>query len=182
MTEPGDDVVERARAGDSEALGILFRAWSPRVAGYLRARGAEDPEELTSEVFLQVFRKLGTVHGGVRGLRTFVFSVAHARMVDDVRSRGRRPRPASYDEAHDTRVAPSAESEALDREAAQRAVDLLALLGEEQRAVIALRVIGQLSIEETASALGKSSGAVKQLQRRGLVRLRTLMAATEVTR
>lgn len=180
MTDPEDDALQRARSGDTEALGVLFRAWSPRVVGYLRARGAEDPEGLTSEVFLQVFRKIGSLEGGESGLRTFVFSVAHARMVDDVRSRQRRPREAPYDEDDDDRTAPSAETEVLERDAGQRAADLLATLGEDQRSVIALRVIGELSIEETAQALGKTPGAVKQLQRRGLLALRERVAREEV--
>ena len=52
---------------------------------------------------------------------------------------------------------------------------LLEELGEEQRAVIMLRVLADLSLEQTAGVLGKSVGSVKQLQRRGLLRLRELL-------
>jgi RNA polymerase sigma-70 factor (ECF subfamily) len=56
---------------------------------------------------------------------------------------------------------------------------LLEELGEEQRAVITLRVLADLSLEETAAVLGKSVGSVKQLQRRGLLRLRELVDTAE---
>ena len=59
---------------------------------------------------------------------------------------------------------------------------MLSHLGEEQRSVISLRVLGDLSLEQTAQVLGKSTGAVKQLQRRGLANLRALVERGEVTR
>lgn len=45
--------------------------------------------------------------------------------------------------------------------------------------MVMLRVLGDLSLEETAGVLGKSVGSVKQLQRRGLLRLRELMSESE---
>jgi RNA polymerase sigma-70 factor (ECF subfamily) len=51
-------------------------------------------------------------------------------------------------------------------------MELLLGLTPDQRSVIALRVIADLSLEETAGILGKSVGAVKALQKRGLERLR----------
>jgi RNA polymerase sigma-70 factor (ECF subfamily) len=58
-------------------------------------------------------------------------------------------------------------------------IELLAGLNEDQRTVVALRVVGQLSLEETADVTGKSVGAVKQLQRRGLLALRHRVLARE---
>ena len=57
---------------------------------------------------------------------------------------------------------------------------MLGLLNADQRSVITLRVLGDLSVEQTAEILGKSAGAVKQLQRRGLLALRSLMDRGEV--
>ena len=65
---------------------------------------------------------------------------------------------------------------------AERAVRLMQHLGEDQRAVVSLRVVGDLTLEETAQVLGKTVPSVKQLQRRGLERLRELMATPEVSR
>ncbi len=66
------------------------------------------------EVFLAVLPRLQTVTGGVAGLRTFVFSVAHARMVDDHRRQSRRPVKLPFDAEMDQREASSAEAEALE--------------------------------------------------------------------
>lgn len=172
MVDADDELLERARGGDPEALGDLYRALAPGVLGYLQTRGAEDGEALCQEVFLQVFRRLGELHGGSAGLRTFVFSVAHARLVDEFRARARRPVLVAYEGDGDPRHAPSTEMEVIDGQAAARALDLLAGLRSDQRDVVALRIVAGLSIEETAQVLGKTPGAVKQLQRRGLIALR----------
>ncbi len=180
MGELNDVVVSDARAGDPDAVGLVYAALAPQVQGYLRARGVEDPEGLTSEVFLQVITKLGSLRGGSRELRTFVFSVAHARVVDEFRRRSRRPATTPYEPSMDTRSVRSAESAALEGVGGRHLHDVLARLSDDQRAVVTLRVLGDLTLEQTADVIGKSVGAVKQLQRRGLLELRSLLERGEV--
>jgi RNA polymerase sigma factor (sigma-70 family) len=175
-----DEVVSAACSGDAHALTAVYAALAPKVLGYLRAHGAEDPEGLTHEVFVQVLDKVGGLVGGAAGLRTFVFSVAHARLVDEHRRRARRPLETPYQQDLDHRREPSAEAIAMAGMGEQRVLDVLGELGEEQRSVITLRVLGDLTLEQTAQVLGKSIGAVKQLQRRGLLSLRTLVERGEV--
>ena len=137
---------------------------------------------MVSEVFLAVHPRLPELTGGGAGLRTLVFSVAHARAVDDARRRARRPTSFSYDPEYDDRVTGSAEQIAVQSLEAERAIELMQELNDDQRTVVTLRIIGDLSLEQTAEVTGKTVASVKQLQRRGLVRLRSLMAATEVAR
>ena len=175
MGEIPDRVLEEAARGDQHALALVYRGLAPSVQAFLRARGAEDPEGLTNEVFLHVLPRLGSLRGGAAGLRAFVFSVAHARAVDDVRRRTRRPRQAPYDPETDGRTAGSAESRVVEDGGAHLR-QVLGALNEAQRAVITLRVLADLSVEETARVLGRSPGSVKQLQRRGLAVLRDILA------
>jgi RNA polymerase sigma-70 factor (ECF subfamily) len=176
-----DDVVRLAASGDPDAFRSVYDDLAPRVLGYLRARGAEDPEGLTSEVFLAAYPRLAGLSGGAAGLRTLVFSIAHARVVDDARRRARRPVDLSYEPEHDDRRIDSAEEQAVTSLEAERALALMSELNEDQRAVVTLRIIGDLTLEQTAEVTGKTVASVKQLQRRGLVRLRSLMVAQEVT-
>lgn len=167
-----DDVLAAAQAGEAWALRRVYDTLAPRVLAYLRARGASEPEDLTSEVFLTVFPRLASVTGGAVGLRTFTFSVAHARLVDDLRRRGRREPTRSYDPDTDQRTTASAEDVALAGVQTDQVRRLLTALVPDQRDVLMLRVLGDLTVEQVAEALGKSAGAVKQLQRRGLLALR----------
>lgn len=176
MPDPtADDVVRAAVHGDKDAFALLWRELSPTVFAYLSARGAADPEALTSDVFLAVLPRLPELEGGAAGLRTFVFSIAHARLVDEFRRNARRPASVEFDHLRHDRAVPSAEHEALT--GTQSVYDLLDRLSDDYRAVLALRVVADLDLEQTARVLGRSVGAVKQLQRRALLALRAEIEA-----
>jgi len=142
------------------------------VAGYLRARGAGQVEDLTSEVFLGVFTRLGTFTGNEQRLRSWVFTIAHHRLVDARRRETRQVRQAEYDPETDDRSAASSEDEALAVLGTERVKQLLGTLSPDQREVLLLRIVGDLTVDQIAEILGKSAGAVKALQRRGLTMLR----------
>lgn len=76
---------------------------------------------------------------------------------------------------------PSAETSALESIGDQRVLALLETLSPDQRDVLLLRIIGDLTIDQVAVVLGKSPGAVKALQHRGLAHLRRVVEAEGVT-
>ncbi|MGJ3191875.1 RNA polymerase sigma factor [Paenarthrobacter sp. FR1] len=145
-----------------------YNSYAGPVFGYLRARGVDDPEAVTQDVFLALYPKLESLSGGLRGAKTLLFTIAHARMVDFYRKRERTPVAAAFEPELDPRRAPSAEDQAFGRASGLGVTGLLEDLALEYREVLALRVVADLSVEETAAIMGKSQGAVKQLQRRAL--------------
>jgi RNA polymerase sigma factor (sigma-70 family) len=171
----GGSLVEAAKRGEAWALTQIWRTHAPAVTGYLRGRGATEPDDLTSDVFVAVFERLRSFRGDEDDLRAFVFTVAHHRLVDDLRRRSRRGVPVEYDAATDVRVAGSAEDEALEALHTDGVHALLAQLSDDQREVLLLRVLGDLSLEQTATAMGKRVGAVKALQHRALGALRRIL-------
>ncbi len=168
---PFDDVLSAARVGAEWAWTQIYTEIAPKLVGYLRAHGAADPEDLAGEVLLQLVRGLPGFTGGEREFTAWTFTIAHRRLVDELRRRGRRPVEVHVDAAIDAHVGGDLEAEAQSRlqDASVRAA--IDVLPTDQRAVILLRIIGDLTIEEIARALGKRPGAVKALQRRALVRL-----------
>lgn len=166
-----DAVVDRARRGDSEALTAIYITVSPGIVAYLRSHGSQDAEGLTQDVFAQLLPRIPRIKGGASGLRALAFTIAHSRLVDEFRRRGRAVE-VPYEAELDARQVAPAELEAVDRVQGNRAAALVASLPDDQKAVIMLRVFGDLSLAETARIVGKSVGAVKQLQRRGLLSLR----------
>jgi RNA polymerase sigma-70 factor (ECF subfamily) len=167
------DIFDNA-AGTDPA--VLFRAayqsFAGPVQGYLTARGVDDPEAVTQDVFLAFFPRIEGLTGGLQGAKSLIFSIAHARMVDHYRRLERRPKLTAYDPDHDARTTPSAEDHAVELTAGAAAM-LDGLSGEHQE-VLALRVVADLSIEQVAAIMGKSTGAIKQLQRRALSNLKAL--------
>ncbi|WP_028265694.1 RNA polymerase sigma factor [Arthrobacter sp. MA-N2] len=173
MTDALTDAALRDLQGrEAELFTAVYQAFAGQVLGYLTAKGASDPEAVTQEVFLAVLPRLETITGGVSGLRTFVFSVAHARMVDDHRRQSRAPELREFEPERDPRQSNSAEAEAMDRVAYGEVGALLDLLREDQREVLSLRIVAGLTVDHVAEIMGKSQGAVKQLQRRALNTLR----------
>ena len=176
-----DEHLAAAAAGDTEALREIYDRLSSAVHGYLKARGVRDPDDVTSEVFLAVFTRLDTVTGGIAGLRTLTFSVAHARLVDDIRRRDRRPDEMPYEPEVDVRVSDSAETVALADMQTSTVTAVLARLPDDYREVLLLRVLADLSVDQTAAVMQRSTGSVKQLQRRALIALRTKIVEKGVT-
>jgi len=174
-----DEALQALQGNDAELFSAVYQAFAGQVLGYLSAKGVNDPEAVTQDVFLAVLSRIETISGGVKGLRTFVFSVAHARMVDDHRRQGRSPEHQEFEVERDTREVLSAEAEAMGRVAPGEVLALLGFLPEEQREVLSLRIIAGLTVEQVAEIMGKSQGAVKQLQRRALNTLREHSAVKE---
>jgi len=107
--------------------------------------------------------------GGERDFRAWVFTIAHRRLVDELRRRSRRP-------VDPVASVPERAGGDLREDAGVRLEDAavreaIAGLPGEQQTVLLLRIIGDLTIEEIAAALGKRPGAIKALQRRALRKL-----------
>ncbi|MEX1047671.1 MAG: RNA polymerase sigma factor [Actinomycetota bacterium] len=166
------DILDSARRGDERSLEVLYRDLAPAVLGYMRGQRAAEPDDLTSEVFLAVARGLGRFRGDEAAFRSFVFTIAHRRLIDERRRLHRSKEfpvdAATLAETHTPGTAGDAEQEALDRLGRRWVDEALATLTDEQRAVILLRVVADLPVLEVARILGKPEGAIKALQRRGL--------------
>lgn len=156
----------------------LFEWLSRPVVGYLRGQGSDDPDGLANDVFLRTFTHLRSFEGDEERFRSWVFTIAHNLLSDERRRRRRRPTVADQPlpEGAGTR---STESEALTRLGADRVDALLRALAPDQRDVLLLRIVADLTVEQAAQAMGKTPGAVKQLQRRGLDALRRRLPGPE---
>jgi RNA polymerase sigma factor (sigma-70 family) len=170
---PFDDVLAAAQAGGGWAFEVLYRGLAPTVTGYLRLHGAVEPDDLASEVFLGVFTGLAGFSGDEDALRAWVFTIAHRRLVDDWRRRSRRPQVADDDWDLTGHVGGDVEDDAFTSLGAQNVHRICAVLPDDQRAVVLLRVLGDLTVEQVGHVMGRSVASVKALQRRGLRALRT---------
>jgi RNA polymerase sigma-70 factor (ECF subfamily) len=174
-------LLESARQGGEAAWQELYNGLAPVVLGYLRANGAPDPEDVLSEVFLQVARDIAKFEGDEKGFRSWVFTIAHHRLIDARRHSARRPVELSAEPPEPSGRADDAADEALNRIGIEQVNRVLSALSEEQRAVLLLRIVGDLSIEDVAKAVGKRTGAVKALQRRGLAAVKRELTRKGVT-
>ena len=176
---PFDDVLAAAQAGAAWAFEVLYRDLSPAVTGYLRLHGAAEPDNLASETFIGVFTGLAGFSGDEDALRAWVFTIAHRRLVDDWRRRSRRPQVTDDPGDLGVVVGGDAEDDALARVGAETVHRLCGGLPADQRSVLLLRILADLTVEQVAEVLGRSVGSVKALQRRGLRTLRAQLDSAE---
>jgi RNA polymerase sigma factor (sigma-70 family) len=175
---PFDDVLAAAQAGAAWAFEVLYRDLAPPVTGYLRLHGAAEPDDLASETFIGVFTGLGGFSGDEAALRAWVFTIAHRRLVDDWRRRSRRPQVADDPGDLAEVCGGDVEDDALTGLGTDTVHRLCAELPDDQRSVLLMRILADLTIEQVAQAMGRSVGATKALQRRGLRTLRTRLETT----
>ena len=165
-------LIEAARAGSAVAFEQIYRSLAGQVSSYLRWHRATDPDGLTNDVFAQVHRNLGGFEGDEQNFRSWVFTIAHHRMIDDRRRANRQPRVDGEVGVEEHMGTGDVEDDVLNWLAHDRVRDLLAVLSPDQRDVVLLRIVADLSVEDVARMLGKREGAVKALQHRALAALR----------
>ena len=177
-----DPVLSRARVGSPEAFTALYEDLARPVAAYVRARGVPDVDDVTSEVFLAVFTGLARFTGTQEQFRSWVFTIAHRRVVDVWRRGSRTVAAVPYEADTDVRTSASAEADALDGLGEEWVMEMLGHLTDDQREVLVLRIVGDLTVEQVGAVVGRRPGAVKALQRRGLATLRRILQAQAVPR
>src|SRR5688500_5764750 len=169
-----------ARAGDEAAWAVLYDGLAPQILGYLRVRGAAEPEEVLGDVFLHVARGIDDFDGDCSGFRSWVFVIATSRLLDERRRlRRRATEPLEGAVADNLSSSVDVEAEVEQAAAARAAQRLLEALTPDQRIVVELRVFGGLTSPEVAEIVGKPLGAVKALYRRGLGALRRELDLTD---
>ena len=168
-----EDVLAEARCGSEAAWARLYDSLAAQVLGYLRSRGAVDAEEVLGDTFLHVARGIDDFEGDERGFRSWVFVIATSRLYDDRRRRRRRPAEPLSEQVEQQLADPVDVDEEVQTALAQQEVRrLLRVLTVDQRAVVELRVFGELTSQEVADTIGKPLTAVKALYLRGLGALR----------
>jgi RNA polymerase sigma factor (sigma-70 family) len=163
--------VRRLRGVDPRSVEGIYEALAPAVLGYFRSHRMADPEGLTGDVFVAVTQRLAGFEGDDVALRRWVFTIAHHRRVDEIR---RAARAATSGPGTEEATDPE---DPFDPDL----VAALATLTDDQRQVVVLRHVADLSVEDVAAITGRSLGSVKMLSARGLEALARRLSPTTVT-
>ncbi|MBJ7357941.1 sigma-70 family RNA polymerase sigma factor [Nocardioides sp.] len=170
-------LVELARKGDSEAFGMLYDHYQGSVYRFLfyRTRSATLAEDLTSETFFRALRSMQSFRWQGKDFGAWLMTIARNLATDHFKAGRTRLEMTTEDmglhddatEGPETSVLASLTNEIL--------LKALTELPAEQKDCLIMRFLQGMSIAETADVLGRSEGAVKQLQLRGVRNLAKLM-------
>jgi RNA polymerase sigma-70 factor (ECF subfamily) len=172
-------LVELARGGDAEAFGQLYDHYQGSVYRFVFYRTRSQPlaEDLTSETFLRALRNMSGFRWQGRDFGAWLMTIARNLCTDHFKAGRTRLELTTEDMgAHDD-ATEGPENAVLASLTNEVLLDGLRRLSDEQRDCLIMRFLQGLSIAETAAVLGRSEGAVKQLQLRGVRNLAKLMPA-----
>ena len=164
------DILTRAQAGDSDAFGLLYSEYYVPIYRYiyLRTKNPEQTEDLTQDVFLKIYKTIGSIDPTVSSPIGYFYTIARNTLIDYWRKKSTAT--VSDDEliSQVADASPGALDAASLKEQSSLLYECLEELTEEQREVITLRFIQELSTAEIAAQLGKKETAIRQMQVRGL--------------
>ncbi len=168
-------LIRRAQEGDAEAMAEIYQLYAPVVFRYFFFRVSDQAtaEDLAGEVFLDLVKALPRYVARGIPFTAWLFRIAHARLVDHHRRTAYRQTEELSEALVDHASDP--EGEVVDRAGTRRLEDAIMALTDEQRTVIQLRFLDRFSLEETAEAMGKTTGAIKALQHRALRELARIL-------
>ena len=172
-------LVERAQAGDRDALEELYLLHFDRIYSYLHMTvgNRHDAEDLTTQTFLRMLESIGKFRFQSAPFSAWLFRIAHNLSMDHFRANRRWqpeedvPEPLGTEER-------SAEDEAFQAIGRRSMLELIQDLSHEQQQVLTLKFVFGFSNGEAATILDKTEGAVKSLQHRALASLQKQVAGS----
>ncbi len=172
---PDEELAKAAKQGDTQAFAELYERHINRMYRYVvtRVGNTTVAEDVTGDIFIRAFESIGSYEWRGVPFSSWLFKIAHNRIVDHFRREGSREfvyvdGPLSLDgpDPHDVVEFKMDTEEAL---------TALRELTESQRQVIALRFASGLSLAETAAVMKKKEGAIKALQHSAIQAMRRIL-------
>jgi RNA polymerase sigma-70 factor, ECF subfamily len=169
-----------ARRREPAALTRIYTAYAPALFRFFMAAVSDrhQAEDLTGATFVSAIEGLPRFRGPVDALGGWLFRIARHDLYDFRRKQGRSRTESLEENLKEATAATGTddpEDLAMDRLEHSRVLAAMRQLSADQREVLLLRMAGGLTAPEVAEILGKTTGAVKALQHRGLATLAKLL-------
>jgi RNA polymerase sigma factor (sigma-70 family) len=176
-----EDLIALLAAGQQEALGPLYSRYAPYLFNLAaQTFGRTAAEDLVQEIFLAVWRKASSFDPERGTFRSWVLQIAHHRIINELRSRGRRPRVTPDPEGLLLAGVPDTAlpvDEAVWRDEQRSAIrSAVEALPPPQRQALGLAFFEDLTHQQVASVLNLPLGTAKTRIRGGLLKLRANLA------
>jgi RNA polymerase sigma-70 factor (ECF subfamily) len=176
-------LVELAQQGDAEAFGMLYERYVDVVFRYVYVRVGSShlAEDLTSETFVRALRRMDSFSWQGRDIAAWFITIARNLITDNAKSARFRMEVSTADMLDaDQRFDAAPDEEVLQRLRDTRLLEAVKGLKPEQAECVVLRFLQGLTLAETAKVLGKTEGAVKQLQLRAVRALHRELAHVDI--
>ncbi len=172
-----ENIIARARRGDADAFEQLVVAYRDQVFRLaLRMCGSEaDADEVAQEAFLSAWKALPNFRGESQ-FSTWLYQLTTHAAIDLMRREKRQIAAADITEVSAADPAPSPQQQAEQSEQREIVRDAILQLAPEQREVVVLRFMEELSYEEIGAVLKLPSGTVKSRLNRAKAQLKEILS------
>lgn len=173
-------ILERVAAGEAVAIEECLATYRGLVWSLARRSlsNMNDAEDAVQEIFIELWRTAGHFNPALSSESTYITMITKRRLIDRFRRRRHLPETSSLSSETGLEVAAPEQSDRVERdEEAARVRGQMQLLRSEERMILELSFEQGMSQSEIAAATKMPLGTVKTHTRRGIIRLRELLAA-----
>lgn len=176
MSKTLEQLVEEAKAGDSDAFGLIYDEFADPLFRFIlmKVKTKHDAEDILQDTFVKAWKGLEGLNVKEMNFKAWLYTIANHNILDAHRKKVRRPETVELLEDIDLPTTSTPFTEQMTQSDISYLNELLGQLSSQYRQVLELRFVQELSIKETASVMGKSSISVRLLQYRALLKLKTL--------
>lgn len=177
MLDNENFIIKKIKKGDIESFGLLYDHYFEQIYRFifLKVNHKEDAQDLTHQVFLQAFKKIGDYEEKGFPFSSWLYKIARNEIIDFYRSKKTN---VALEELENVLTDANQENikDRLDLKIQIEKVRLaLKKIKPEYQDVIIMRFIEDLSIKEVAEILNKTEGAIKLIQHRAIASLKKIL-------
>lgn len=167
---------EYAREFNESALSGLYEEYFDKIAwyAYLRIGDQAEAEDIAGEVFLKALQSLKSYEERGVPIRAWLFRIARNLVIDHFRKKQKQKTVPIDDVEIEGGINPAVVAERIVE--LERVIKAMDQLTPEQKEVLGLRFFGGLSSREAGQVLNKSDGAVREMQRAAIEKLRNFLS------
>ena len=166
-------LIKRAKLGEKEAFGKLYAIYVDRLYRYCFFRvgnNRELAEDIVQSAFIKAWEKLETFKKG--SFQAWLYTITRNTLIDHVRLK--KPQVVLTDMVVDDKQ--QIEDAVLKKIAVEKIMDALRFLTDEQRDIIILKFVDEMSNKEIAHMLGKEEDAIRAMQYRAIKQLKKILS------
>ena len=181
MVDGEEKLIKDAIRGSSSAFGVLYDHYQPMIYRFVLVKVGSrgDAEDITHQTFMSAWQNVRTYKHRGHPFSSWLYQIARNQVIDHYRAKkGDVSIDAVDPEYFVAQVSVSTDlAGKLEMEKVRRAI---ATLKPDYQDVIIMRFVEDISLKETAAAMGKTEGAVKLIQHRAIKELQKLLGANEM--
>jgi RNA polymerase sigma-70 factor (ECF subfamily) len=177
MLDGEENIIKDAVRGDAAAFGLLYDHYQPAIYRFVvvKVGRREDAEDITHQVFMSAWQSIRQYRHRGYPFSSWLYRIARNQVIDHYRARKDNVSLETIEIDQLWLSSSSSQSELSLKLDVEKVMGAIHGLKQEHQDVVIMRFVEELSLKETAAAMGKTEGAVKLMQHRAMKELKKML-------